>query len=808
MDGQETSLKRPLIDRFGSIAFIVFVFLLPLFVFPSSAFPFQSGKATLIFFFVFGLFIFWLVSRLKVGSISLPWSPLSALVFALPVVSALSALFSSSVTKGLIGRGFELDTALSIFSFSLLFFLVPQIFRTKQSIFNLYLALLASFFVLFIFSLFRLVAGEGMLTLGVLNSSVSNLVGSWNDLGVFSGLIAVLSLVMLEIVPPKGVLRALLYAALGLSLLALAVINFTTVWIALGFFALALFVYSFTFARAFGLPKDEDASTKGIWRVPRSPLIVILVALLFVVTGSQFVISKYPSFNLGGQIAQALNVSQLEARPSWSTTLGIAENTLKTKALLGAGPNQFASEWVKYRPKIVNESAFWNADFNFGIGIVPSTFVSLGILGVVVWLLFLIFFLYQGVKTLRYPHEDLFSYYLSVTSFTGALYLWLMAIFYTTSTVPFVLAFVMTGVFMATVLLHGGIREKTFSFTEEPSTRFVALLVTIVCVAGALAGFFFVGQKSLGTYFYGKALLAYNASLDLQAAEQNVRRSIAIDGEDLYYRGLSQIALLNLNKVANQVTADTPAEQIRTLFQTLLGGAIQAAQAARDENPSDYQNWISLAQAYESVVPLKIAGAYDNAKSSYEEAIRRNPTSPSLRLALARLEVQNQNTKAAKEYIAQALDLKSNYIDAIFLLSQIEVSEGNVREAITSVESASVLAPNDATVFLQLGFLYYNTKEYQKAIQALERAVGLESSYANARYFLGLSYDKVGRVADAITQFQRIEATNGDNQEVKFILSNLQAGRGALESVKPPLDDKPEKRSKLPIEESKGKNDL
>ena len=83
--------------------------------------------------------------------------------------------------------------------------------------------------------------------------------------------------------------------------------------------------------------------------------------------------------------------------------------------------------------------------------------------------------------------------------------------------------------------------------------------------------------------------------------------------------------------------------------------------------------------------------------------------------------------------------------------------------------------------------------------------MGLSPGYANARYFLGLSYEKLGRVKDAISQFTELKITNPDNKEVSLILSNLKAGRAPFANATPPIDNKPEKRSSLPIDEKGSK---
>ena len=80
----------------------------------------------------------------------------------------------------------------------------------------------------------------------------------------------------------------------------------------------------------------------------------------------------------------------------------------------------------------------------------------------------------------------------------------------------------------------------------------------------------------------------------------------------------------------------------------------------------------------------------------------------------------------------------------------------------------------------------------------LERAVAINTNYSNARYFLGLIYDRTGRRTEAIGEFEKIAALNPGNGEVQTILANLRAGRPALASIAPP----PETRASPPVDEN------
>ena len=113
-------------------------------------------------------------------------------------------------------------------------------------------------------------------------------------------------------------------------------------------------------------------------------------------------------------------------------------------------------------------------------------------------------------------------------------------------------------------------------------------------------------------------------------------------------------------------------------------------------------------------------------------------------------------------------------------------------------------APFDIGVAFQLGLLYYQGNDIDKSQIEFERAIALNSNYSNARYFLGLIYDRKGDKQKAIQQFQQIEGLNPDNQEVKHVLQNLHAGKPALDGIAPP-GPAPEKRNETPIKEGANK---
>ncbi|TSD04661.1 MAG: hypothetical protein Greene071436_93 [Parcubacteria group bacterium Greene0714_36] len=116
------------------------------------------------------------------------------------------------------------------------------------------------------------------------------------------------------------------------------------------------------------------------------------------------------------------------------------------------------------------------------------------------------------------------------------------------------------------------------------------------------------------------------------------------------------------------------------------------------------------------------------------------------------------------------------------------------------MENAKAAAPSDIGVAFQLGLLYYQKQNFDRAQLEFERAVTINENYANARYFLGLIYDKKKDKARALGEFERIAATNPDNQEVLRVIANLKEGKGALDGIVPPAVP-PQQRSEVPVRE-------
>ena len=783
----EVTNKYAILDKISFGVIFIMGVLLPVFFLPINGMPLDASKGILVSVAVLLSFSLWLLGRLVDGAFSFPKS----ILFGGAALVGLSALVASAVSlaprASFIGQGFEITT----FSFTvvvfILLFLSSIFFQSREKSFYFYGGLLLSGVIVAIYQLVRLLGAGDMMTFGVFTGQVSNLVGKWNDLSIFFGAILILSMMTVELLTLGRAFNFLLYALIAVSLFFLVLINFSLGWIIVGVASLILVVYGVYANRAEPSQLSPSISIRQV-KLPVLPLIMVILSVLFFLTAS----------SLGTTLANKFNISQFEVRPSLSATFDVAKQTFKGSPFFGSGPNRFTGEWLVHKPVGINDTLFWNTDFTTGFGVVPTAFVTEGILGGLSWIIFLGLFFFTGFKAMFNFSLNRFSRYLIVSSFILAGYLFSFVVFYVPSTTLYVLAFLIAGIMIATMSNENMTGRYEVKLLGDPKLGFISILILIFLVISSIVlGYLFV-QKFVSLSYFQKSLSALNRDGNIEKTEKYLGKAVNLSGEDVYYRALSELNLIKLNNLVQQT--NLPQDTLRAQFQVILGQAIDSAKKATEIDKTNYTNFMSLGRVYEAIVPLNVAGAYEAAKDSYGKALALNPQSPAILLGDARLEIAKGNNKEGRAYIAKALAQKQNYTEAVFFLSQLEARDGNILEAIRRTEDVAALAPNDITVFFQLGLLKYNNKDYAGAITAFERAVGLSSNYANAKYFLGLSYQKVGRVADAIVQFEGVQSTNPDNQEVKNIITNLKAGRAPFANVPPP-NNKPEARKKPPIDE-------
>ncbi len=750
------------IEFFNKLSFVTLlgtIFLSLFFFIPYVPVTLEASKGFLLSVGTTLSVFFWLIARLGEGKFTFPKDRLILFAGIIPLVFLIASFFSSSLYVSLFGSGFEMGTFGSMLILYVIFFLSSIYFQTEERLWYFFKALFLGALILSVFELLNLFVGFGRFLPGLLQGvSSGNLIGSWNNFALFFGLIILLSIFTLEFLKSKGFFLFTQYFLLVTGLFFLIITNIPLVWLLVGIFSIVIFVYSVSLQHA-GIKVVHGGGDKK--RFPFAALIVVFVSLVFLL-GSN---------SVGGLVAKYVSLSSPEVRPSIVTTSQIAWKSIKHNPAFGTGPNTFVIDWSLWQPKDIAQTIFWNADFSEGYSTLSTFIVTTGILGLLAWIIFFAVLMTRGIQSLRVALKDPLSNYFILTTFMVSLYSWITFVVYTPNILMLMLAFVSSGILIGILVYRGVVEVKHYSFLNDPRNSFFAILVLMVFMIVTLSVTYLYVEKFTSVIYFSKGLKTDSTMPSLVKSEKMLTNAISLDKNDIYYRTLSQVYIAEIGALVNdpKVSQDT----LKSTLQQLINFAQNSATLAVSQNPKQYLNYVNLGNVYASLVPLGVDNSYESSMASYSKAQTLSPNNPSIILAKAQLDVVKKNNDEARKFIQQALDLKLNYTDALFLLAQIETNEGNTDAAIKQVEKAAQLSPNDATIFFRLGLLRYNNADYANAISALEEAVILDNSYLNARYFLGQAYQKNGRTGDALIQYNILNKVLPDNEDVKKAIDSL-----------------------------------
>ncbi len=660
------------LDRISFWSLFIVIVLLPIFFLPFTKIPVTTSKGLLLIIGLAVSVIAWTAARFSEGKAILPKS--WVLVSGLGVVLAffLSSIFSSAPQMSFFGIMFDVGTFWFMFSAFLLMYMSAVIIKNPKNARMIFLGTIASFAIIFIFQALRVAMPE-TLSLGVLGGKTGNIFGSWNALGLFAGLISIMSLFEIEFFYVSKMLKRILIALLAISIFTIIAVNFSLAWKLVGIFALIIFVYKISFAG------EEGAGSKK--NFPITSLIVVMISLLFFMTG-QFI---------GGYVPTRLGVSNVEIGPSLSSTMIVAKSTLRDHPIWGIGPNRFDEAWSLHKPAMINSTDFWNTSFDSGSGMFPTFASTVGIIGILALLVFLVFFIMKGIKALSASLRN--DVNMEITAFfIGALYLFAAAFFYSTGMALFLLSFAFTGIFIG---LYSSTEKKgqmhvSFAGNHKKGFFFTLLLVAAMILSAGLSFKYFERFASIS--YFGKTLSANT----INAAEVSINKALSLYSNDLYLRTYSQVYLLKLNSLASKGASITEAEKGE--LQASFDNAVQGALLATKYNPGSYLNYRTQGSVYETAGILRVDGAYDKALEAYQNAANLNPLNPGIKLDIARVYIGLGKIKEAKDAAKEALSLKANYGDAFVVLSQVARLEGDNALAISYAEKALALSPGNKTL--------------------------------------------------------------------------------------------------------------
>jgi tetratricopeptide (TPR) repeat protein len=119
-------------------------------------------------------------------------------------------------------------------------------------------------------------------------------------------------------------------------------------------------------------------------------------------------------------------------------------------------------------------------------------------------------------------------------------------------------------------------------------------------------------------------------------------------------------------------------------------------------------------------------GRYDDARKAFAGQYGFAPESAPAYLLAARMLLRRDYRPIAEQSARKAIALNPNLPRAHFLLGELALAQGQAADAITEFQKESDMSPLDGTVYERLGDAYIHIDDFDRAQQALNRAVLLE----------------------------------------------------------------------------------
>jgi len=142
----------------------------------------------------------------------------------------------------------------------------------------------------------------------------------------------------------------------------------------------------------------------------------------------------------------------------------------------------------------------------------------------------------------------------------------------------------------------------------------------------------------------------------------------------------------------------------------------------------------------------------DKAIDYLKKATKFDPDFYNGYMVLANLLAQKNNPDALTHY-NKALAIDSLSIEALYGKALFLQNTGKTKDALDTYRKIVLIEPQYPDAHYNTGYIYYNQNDYETALKNFNIAIRVSPAYAKAYYMRGLCAEKLGKTADAKTDF-------------------------------------------------------
>ncbi len=228
---------------------------------------------------------------------------------------------------------------------------------------------------------------------------------------------------------------------------------------------------------------------------------------------------------------------------------------------------------------------------------------------------------------------------------------------------------------------------------------------------------------------------------------------------------------------------------VRSLFRLTLATCLISAVGCQSMSPDSWKFWkkpdyAARTEGLKDPVRTHIAygqlqehnGNLDDARESYEIALKQDSKSADATLGLARLDLLGGRPKEAEKKFDQALAMQPQNAHVLQSVGQFYVTQERYQDAAKVLDRGVQADPNNRKLRFQLAVATARAGDIRGAEPHFVQAVGA----AEADYNIGLILYESGKLTQADQHFQRALQANPNLEQAQYWLTEIRNEAGAV----------------------------